>query len=178
MAFIPEVTEEQACQSLRQSYGEIRSTFGFLPHFWQAQGSRPDVVRTGLDFWRVIYRTGTVPPVLKEKIGLVVSAANVSSYCIMAHLELLSRLGVDKALGRKLTRDYEAADVPEQEKALFRLAEKITREPFSVKEPDIAELRRHGWDEAAILEVCLVSSHFNFLNRLAASLGVVPEHAF
>lgn len=178
MAFIPEVTEEQADQNLRRSYDQIRETFGFLPHFWQAQGSRPDVVSAGLEHWRTIYRTGTVSPALKEKIGLVVSAANVNSYCIIAHLELLSRLGVDKSLGRKLTRDYETAEVPEREKAVFRLAEKITREPFTVKETDIVELRRHGWDDAAILEICLVASHFNFLNRLATSLGVVPDHVF
>lgn len=178
MSFIPEVPEEQAGPGLRQSYSDIRETFGFLPHLWQAQGSRPDVVRTGLDYWRAIYRAGTVSPVLKEKIALVVSAANVNSYCIMAHLELLSRLGVDKALGKKLTQDFEAADVPEKEKVVFRLAEKITREPFKVKRADIDELRRHGWDDAAILEICLACSHFNFLNRLAAALGVVPDHAF
>jgi len=143
-----------------------------------AQGSRPDIVRTGLDYWRAIYRTGTLSPVFKEKIALVVSAANVNSYCIMAHLELLSRLGVDKAEGRKLTHNFETADVSEKEKVVFRLAEKITREPFKVKKEDIDALRRHGWDDAAILEICLAASHFNSLNRLAAALGVVPDHAF
>ncbi|MDA2913363.1 peroxidase-related enzyme [Acidobacteriia bacterium AH_259_A11_L15] len=179
MTFIPEVSEEQAGVELRQSYAQIREEFGFLPHFWQAQGSRPDVVRASLVLWHAIYRTdGALPPALKEEIGLVVSAANSDSYCIVAHLELLHRLGVDKALGRQLIRDYEAADVPEQNKALLRFAEKVTRTPFKIKAPDIAELRRHGWDDAAILEVCLVASHFNFLNRLAASLGLVPEHVF
>lgn len=178
MAFIPEVPEEQAGPGLRQCYSDIRETFGFLPHLWQAQGSRPDIVRTGIDYWRTIYRTGTVSPVFKEKIALVVSAANVSSYCIMAHLELLSRLGVDKAEGRKLTHNFETTEVPEREKVVFRLAEKITREPFKVKKEDIEELRRHGWDDAAILEICLAASHFNFLNRLAAALGVVPDHVF
>ena len=178
MAFIPEIPPERADPGLGQSYNQIQEVFGFLPHFWQAQGSRPDVVQAGLEYWRTIYRTGKVSPALKEKIGLVVSAANVSSYCIIAHLELLSQLGVDKALGRQLTRDYETADAPEREKAVFRFAEKVTREPFKVKEPDITALRSHGWDDEAILEICLVASHFNFLNRLAASLGVIPEHAF
>ena len=178
MSYIPEVSEEQADANLNQLYAQIREEFGFLPHFWQAQGSRPDVVQASLDLWRVIYRTGALPPALKEEIGLVVSAANSDSYCIVAHLELLHRLGVDKSLGRQLVRDYEATDLPEREKALFRFAEKITRTPFNIKEPDVAGLRRHDWDDAAILEVCLVASHFNFLNRLAASLGLVPEHAF
>lgn len=178
MAFIPQVSEEQADAGLRQLYAQIRQEFGFVPNLWQAQGSRPDLVRASVELWRIIYRTGVLPPALKEEIGLVVSAANSDSYCVVVHLELLHSLGVDKALGRQLVHDYEAADVPEPDKALFRFAEKITRTPFKIKEPDTAELRRHGWDDAAILEVCLVASHFNFLNRLAASLGLVPEHAF
>ncbi len=178
MAHIAEVSEEQADQVLRQLYAQIRLEFGFLPHFWQAQGGRPDIVRASLELWRSIYRTGVLPASLKEKIGLVVSAANSDSYCIVAHLELLHRLGVDKAMGQQLVDNYEAADVPEREKVLFRFAEKVTREPFKIKQPDIGELRRHEWDDAAILEVCIVASHFNFLNRLAASLGLIPEHAF
>ena len=41
------------------------------------------------------------------------SAANSSSYCITAHLELLYHLGVDKSLARQVIRDYETAGVPE-----------------------------------------------------------------
>ena len=178
MAYISEVSEDQADASLREKYDRIRREFGFLPHFWQVQGSRPDVVRAGLELWRVIYRSGVLPAALKEEILLVVSAANADSYCIAAHLELLHRLGVDKALGRQLVREYEAAEVPEGEKALFRFAEKVTREPFKIKEADVTELRRHGWDDAGILETCLVASHANFLNRLAAALGLVPDHVF
>lgn len=178
MAFIAEVSEEQADASLRQLYSQIRQEFGFLPHYWQVQGSRPDIIRVSLEFWRLVNRTGVLPPALKEEIGLVVSAVNSNSYCITAHLELLSRLGVDKALGRQLVHNYEAAQVGEREKALFRFAEKVTRKPFEIKEGDVTELRRHHWDDVAIFETALVASHFNFYNRLAAALGLLPEHTF
>ena len=87
-------------------------------------------------------------------------------------------MGIDKAVGRQIARDFEAADVPERDKALFRFAKKLTTSPFDVKEPDIAELRRHGWDDAAILETSLVASHSNFLNRVAAALGLIPDDVF
>ncbi len=175
MAYIPEVSDEQATPELRRSYAEIRNEFGFLPHFWPAQGSRPDVVRAELDLWRLIYRTGVLPAALKEEIGLVVAAATFNSYCIMIHIDLLSRLGIEKALGRQLALDFETAAVPEREKALFRFASKLTRQPSSIRQGDIEELRRQGYDDAAILEASLVASHFNFVTRLVFALGLVPE---
>lgn len=175
MTYIAEVSEDQASPELRRSYAEIQNEFGFLPHFWQAQGSRPDVVRAALDLWRLIYRTGVLPAALKEEIGLVVAATTFNSYCIMIHIDLLSRLGVDKALGRQLTIGYEAAAVPDREKALFRFADKLTRQPSSIRQEDVEELRRHGWDDASILEASLVASHFNFVTRLVFALGLVPE---
>jgi uncharacterized peroxidase-related enzyme len=178
MAFIPEVSEEQADPGLRAVYDSIRKDFGFLPRLVQAQGSRPDVVRAFDETYQAIFRRGTLPPELKEKIGIVVSAVNSNSYCIVAHLEILGRLGVEKRLGRQLVNNFEQAEVPEPEKAVYRFAAKLTREPFTIKEPDVAELRRHGWDDAAILEISLAASYFNALNRLAAALGVIPEHAF
>lgn len=178
MAFIPEVPEEQADPGLRQIYEAIRSDFGFLPRLVQAQGTRPDVVRAFYENYRAILRQGSLSPALKEKIGIVVSAVNSNSYCIVAHLEILQGLGVEKRLGRQLVTDFEQAEATDAEKAAFRFAAKLSREPFAVKEADVAELRRHGWDDAAILEISLAASYFNALNCLATALGMVPEHAF
>ena len=174
MTFIPEVTEEQAGPELRECYDKIREVFGWVSRFWQAQGSRPDLVRASLELWAVLYRSGTLPPALNEEILLVVSAANSNSYCIAAHLELLQRLGIDKKLGRQIARDFESADLSDKEKSLLRFSAKLTREPFRVVEEDVSELRRNGWDDASILEASLVASHSNFLNRVACALGLVP----
>lgn len=178
MAFVPEVPEESAGEDLRQLYSEIRRGFGVLSHMSLVQGSRPDLLRANYALSRVLDGDGALPPTLKEKIGLVVSAANSASYCIAVHLEILQRLGVDKELGKQLVRDYESALLPEPEKALLRYAEKLTRTPFQIKESDVAELRRHGWDDAAILEACMVTAHFNYLNRIATGLGLVPPNVF
>lgn len=175
MAFVPEVSYEQSAGNLRESYDQLLDVFGFLPRFWQAQGTRPEIVRANLDLWHQLYRTGVLPSPLKEEMLLVVSHANTDSYCITAHLELLKRLGIEKDLGRKIVRDFESAPVPEEHKAVFRFAVKVTKEPFAIREADVAELRRHGWDDAAVLEICLVASHANFVNRLAAALGLVPD---
>lgn len=178
MPNVPLVPEDEASEELRGLYDEARQLLGFLPDLVLAQGAKPELVRLMLATLRTNMAPGILSPDLKEQIGLVVSAANSNSYCIRAHLEILHKLGVELDLGKQIVRNYESAPVEENVKALFRFADKLTRVPFEVKEADTDELRKHGWDDEAILETTQVVSHFNYLNRLAAGLGVIPEEAF
>lgn len=178
MSHIPLVPEDEAGEELRQLYAQVKEALGFVPNLFQAQGGRPDFAQLTMEMIKTLHAPGALPKEMKEKIGLVVSSANSNSYCIRAHLELLSQMGVKLDIGKQLVRDFETADVPENEKALFRFADKLTRAPFDVKGNDVEELRSAGWDNAAILETTQAVSHFNYVNRLAAGLGVIPEDVF
>lgn len=54
-------------------------------------------------------------------------------------------------------------------------AVKLTLEPWSMTEDDVARLRRAGFDDAAILDVNQVAAYYAFANRLADGLGVELE---
>ena len=54
-------------------------------------------------------------------------------------------------------------------------AVKLTLTPGRVVEGDVERLREVGFEEAAILDICQVTSYFNFVNRLADGLGVELE---
>ena len=54
-------------------------------------------------------------------------------------------------------------------------AAKLTRSPHAMGEADIRRLRDVGFDDAGILDICQVASYFNYVNRLAAGLGVELE---
>lgn len=178
VSHIPLVPEDEAGEELRQLFAQVKEALGFVPNLFQAQGGRPDFALLTMEMIKTLHSPGALPVDLKEKIGLVVSSANSNSYCIRMHLELLSKLGVELDIGKQLVRDFETADVPENEKALFRFADKLTCTPFDIKGSDVEELRRHGWNNAAILETTQAVSHFNYVNRLAAGLGVIPEDVF
>jgi alkylhydroperoxidase family enzyme len=49
---------------------------------------------------------------------------------------------------------------------------KLTRNPSSVQRDDIENLRAHGFDDVAILQINLIASWFNYINRVADGLGV------
>lgn len=54
-------------------------------------------------------------------------------------------------------------------------ARKLTLEPSSVTENDLADLRAAGWSDAAIHDIAAVTAYFNFVNRIALGLGVELE---
>ncbi len=54
-------------------------------------------------------------------------------------------------------------------------AVKLTRSPSAVETADLEELRRHGFDDAAIHDIVQVTALFNYYDRLADGLGIDPE---
>ena len=175
MSFVGQVSETQAGPQLKQIYEKLRENFGFVPNYFQALGRAPRVVAAHLALMDTIMEDGALSRALKEEIGLVVSGINSSSYCIAIHMELLRRLGVEKALGRKLVTDYPNAPVEEKEKVLFRFADKLTRKPFEITQADADAVRQAGWSEDALVETVLMVAWLNFINRVSTGLGLVAE---
>ena len=54
-------------------------------------------------------------------------------------------------------------------------AHKLTVSPVKVSRADIDALRAHGFDDTAILQINLIASWFNYINRVADGLGVGRE---
>jgi alkylhydroperoxidase family enzyme len=51
-------------------------------------------------------------------------------------------------------------------------AAKLTQTPAQVCAADLDRLRQVGFDDRAILQVNLIASWFNYINRVADGLGV------
>ena len=88
--------------------------------------------------------------------------------------------GLRKLLGtselpRALVRDYRTASISGADRAMLDYAIKLTRTPSEVGGEDVAALRAAGFDDACILDVCQVTSYYNYVNRLADGLGVELE---
>ncbi len=116
-----------------------------------------------------------LPGVVKEQLAIVVSGLNVSSYCLPAHLEILGRLGIDKAIGRKLAVNYPSAPVEPKIMELFRFADKLNRSPGEMEKVDVDRLREAGWSELAIFDAVLVTSLYACANRFSAGLGLIAD---
>jgi uncharacterized peroxidase-related enzyme len=74
-----------------------------------------------------------------------------------------------------LAEDWRTAELPEVDRALCDLAERMTRAPASLNESDVQALRAVGLDDAAIHHAVQVIAYFNYINRVADALGVDLE---
>jgi uncharacterized peroxidase-related enzyme len=71
-----------------------------------------------------------------------------------------------------LRRDYTQAPLSDADRAMLDYAAKLTREPCKVTLEDLDRLRRAGFDDRGILQINLIASWFNYINRVADGLGV------
>jgi uncharacterized peroxidase-related enzyme len=71
-----------------------------------------------------------------------------------------------------LRRDHTQADLNDQDRAMLDFAVKLTLTPASHGPDDVAKLRAAGFDDVAILQITLIASFFNYINRVADALGV------
>jgi len=84
-------------------------------------------------------------------------------------------VSLDQELVKALKRDWRTANLDEKDRAMLSYVEKLTMNPVSVWRDDMDGLRTAGFDETAILQITLIASFFNYINRVADGLGVGRE---
>ena len=82
---------------------------------------------------------------------------------------------MDKELVDALEKDYTTASVTCEERVMLDYVVKITRDATKVWKDDHERLRSAGFDDKAILQITLIASWFNYINRVADALGVGRE---
>ncbi len=82
---------------------------------------------------------------------------------------------LDDALIEALKQDYTTAPITEQERVMLDYVVKLTKDATKVWKDDHDLLRAAGFDDRAILQITLIASWFNYINRVADALGVGRE---
>jgi uncharacterized peroxidase-related enzyme len=79
---------------------------------------------------------------------------------------------LDAALVKAIRTDYTKADLGDADRAMLDYAAKLTKDATRIGQADIERLRQAGFTDVAILQINLVASWFNYINRVADGLGV------
>jgi len=73
---------------------------------------------------------------------------------------------------RALEEDYKTAPIAEQDRVMLDYVVQVTKDATRISPADHERLRAVGFDDKAILQITLIASWFNYINRVADALGV------
>jgi len=79
---------------------------------------------------------------------------------------------LDEKMVEALQRDFRTAPISEQDRAMLEYVVKLTKDAVQCSPEDHDKLRAVGFDDKGILQITLIASWFNYINRVADALGV------
>ena len=74
-----------------------------------------------------------------------------------------------------IAKDWKKANLSERHQALCHFAEKVSEAPKQMKFEDLSSLKQTGYSDRAIHDAVQIIGYFNYINRIADSIGVEPE---
>ncbi len=79
---------------------------------------------------------------------------------------------MDEKLVEAIRRDFRTAPISVQDRVMLEYVETLTKDATRIGKEDHEKLRAVGFDDKGILQVTLIASWFNYINRVADALGV------
>lgn len=173
MPWIKVIGEDEAEGAVRDAYDDVIRARGKLSNIMTVQSLNAEAMTRHLELYlTLMFGESALTRAERELIAVVVSSANRCEYCVEHHAEPLRRYWKDDARVDVVTTDWRGAPLSARERALAAYADKLTRAPGDAAEEDVAALRAHGFSDRDILDANMITAYFNFVNRVAAGLGV------
>lgn len=79
---------------------------------------------------------------------------------------------LDEETAQALKRDWRSVALAPADRAMLEYVEMVTRDPRQVHPGTLDGLRAAGFSDEAILQITMITSWFNYINRMADALGV------
>ena len=75
-------------------------------------------------------------------------------------------------LAAAIREDFTTAPIAAADRAMLEYVAKLTKDATTISPADHESLRSAGFDDVGILQITLIASWFNSINRVADALGV------
>ena len=113
---------------------------------------------------------GALEPATRERIALAVAQVNGCDYCLSAHTYLAKNVAkLDEA---EIAENRKGSSTDSKAHAAVRFAAAVARHRGEVRDDQVAEVKRAGYDDAQIVEIVLhiaLNTWTNYLNVVAGT---------
>lgn len=163
-------------EDIRAYFAKCEDKLGMVPNVLRAYTRRPEKFRTFSRLYnQLMLAESGLSKLEREMIAVVVSARNRCYYCLVAHGQAVRQLSGDPQLGEMLVMNYRVAELSPRHRAMLDFAWKLTESPDRIGEEDRLGLREAGFSDDDVFDLCDVIAFFNYTNRMAHGLDMMPN---
>ncbi len=176
---LPVPDEDDLDPDIRKYFSICRDKLGLVPNVLKAYSFRPERLRRFIDSYNeIMLSDGALTKLEREMIAVVVSSCNRCYYCLVAHGQQVRALSGDPELGEMIALNYRVADLDERTMAMLDYAWALTEAPHDIDAEDREVLMDLGFDAGAIWEIVETAAFFNYTNRMAHGLEMMPNSTY
>ena len=173
MVWIQISDENDAKGRLETVYAEVKAKRGKILNIMRAFSLNPQALKTYSDLYVcLMIGHSSLSREDRELLATTVSTINKCEYGTVHHGEALNYYWKNRNRIKQFTDDLNSVYLPERERIMIAYAVKLTKNPSSITKEDIQELRKAGFSDEDVLNINLITSYFNFENRVSEGLGV------
>ncbi len=173
---LDDADESTLPEDLRPYFQKCRDKLGFVPNVLRAWLIRPEKLRNFVKLYdELMLGPSGLSKLEREMIAVAVSSWNRCYYCLVAHGAAVRKLSDDPQLGEMLAFNYRVAELPTRQRAMLDFAIKLTAAPHEMADADRAELSQHGFSDEDVFDIAEVAAFFNYTNRVAHALDMMPN---
>jgi uncharacterized peroxidase-related enzyme len=175
MAFIDVIPEADIGDDVRAMYDRQQSHWGFVPNYAKVFCHRPEI----MGLWAAL-QVGLKRRMDKRRFELITFAAAHtlrSTLCSLGHGKALTEFfPVEEVLA--MARGASPASLTEAEAAMMAFSRKVARGAYLITSADVDALKRQGFTDGEVFDICAVVGARAFWTTVVESLGVEPEPPF
>ena len=168
MALISSLEKDQVSEIAKEVYERFEKETGKIPEWVKVMAHRPEILKEFVELFKAIMGPGTIEPLLKWKIALVVSQTLKCPFCVDVSEKMLRKMGCDEETLKKIK------ELSVEEKEILELVKDVTLDGH-LDRPELFDRLKEKFNEAQIIEIICVMGLFNYINRFNNTLAILPE---
>jgi len=164
---------EDSDPAISAIYDEERAAAGYVANYAKSFSHRPELMEAWAGLNKTIKKNLDLR--LYELATLAAATALRSSYCSLAHGEILATRFYEPGEVAAMATDHAAAPLSPADTALMDYAAKVAVHADTVTQADIDNLRQHGFDDATIFDIASAAAARAFFTKLLEAVGAHPD---
>lgn len=168
---------EESEGRLREIYDQLIQSRGQLAEVHKIQSLNPETIHIHMTLYlNIMFGSSPLTRSTRELIAVIVSRTNKCDYCIQHHAAALLNYWKDEEKVAALIQGKDMDILDSSELHISQFAQQLTLNPSApMIETIIQKLKKLEFTDRAILDMNLIISYFNFVNRMVLGLGVALE---